>query len=200
MKPMRRLPNTQSRDVAVASAAEGSGYVESFPASIGTSCRILILGSIPGVRSLAAAQYYAHPRNLFWPMMQAVFGVPATSPYIERLAQLRDSGVGLWDVLQGCERHGSLDSAIERASEVPNAIAPLLAERPDIQVVAFNGATAAQAFSRHVAPWIAEHRRRELILHALPSTSPAHASMRWEEKLSRWLCLRRFALLPAGTV
>jgi TDG/mug DNA glycosylase family protein len=166
-----------------------SDYVESFPPSIGVDCRILILGSMPGVRSLAAAQYYAHPQNLFWPMMQDVFGVKHTLPYLDRMAGLRAQGVGLWDVLQGCERRGSLDSAIERESEVPNAIAALLQQRREIRTVAFNGAKAAQAFARHITRDVPASRLRELELLALPSTSPAHASMTREEKRRLWSVL-----------
>lgn len=164
-------------------------YVESFPPSIGADCRILILGSMPGVRSLAAAQYYAHPQNLFWPMMQAVFGVEHSLPYVERMAGLHACGVGLWDVLQGCERRGSLDSAIDRQSEVPNAIAALLQQHPYIHTVAFNGAKASQAFARHVAADVSASRLGALKLHALPSTSPAHAAMTREEKLRCWSVL-----------
>jgi double-stranded uracil-DNA glycosylase len=150
---------------------------------------MLILGSMPGVRSLAASQYYAHPQNLFWPMMQAVFGVDTTLPYAARMAELLSRGVGLWDVLRGCERRGSLDSAIAVQSEVPNAIAALLQQRREIRVVAFNGAKAAQAFARHITGDVPAERLRELELHALPSTSPAHASMTREEKVRRWSVL-----------
>lgn len=153
---------------------------------------MLILGSMPGVRSLEAVQYYAHPQNRFWPTMQAVFGIDAALPYAKRMADLLACGVGLWDVLAGCERRGSLDSAIAPQSEVANAIAPLLLDRRDIRAVAFNGAKAAQAFTRHVAASLPEARRRDLELHTLPSTSPAHASMTQAEKLARWSVLARF--------
>lgn len=179
--------------LAAAVRERGPDYVESFPPSIGEDCRILILGSMPGVRSLAAGQYYAHPQNLFWPMMQTVFGVGLTQPYGLRLSQLRSVGVGLWDVLQGCERRGSLDSAITANSEVPNAIAALLAQRPIIATIALNGAKAAQAFTRHVAKQIAPERLQGLVVHALPSTSPAHASMNRDEKIRRWSVLASVA-------
>ncbi|WP_257387322.1 DNA-deoxyinosine glycosylase [Tahibacter caeni] len=170
-------------------AANGPDYVQSFAPRIGRRCRVLILGSMPGARSLAAGQYYAHPQNQFWPTMQAVFGVGADLPYEQRVARLLASGVGLWDVLRGCERRGSLDSAITVETEVPNAIPELLAQRHDIAVIAFNGAKAAQAFRRHVAAQIAPQRLDRLNLHALPSTSPAHASMSRDEKLRRWSIL-----------
>lgn len=164
-------------------------YVESFPPCVGEDCRVLILGSMPGARSLAAGQYYAHPQNLFWPVMHAVFGVDAAQPFALRVAQLQSCGVGLWDVLQGCERRGSLDSAITPNSEVPNAIVALLARRPTIATIALNGAKAAQAFSRHVAKQIPPERLHGLVLHTLPSTSPAHASMSRDEKIRRWSVL-----------
>lgn len=173
----------------------GTDYVESFPPSIGDACRVLILGSMPGVRSLAAGQYYAHPQNQFWPVMEAIFGVDAKQAYPQRMAQLLARGVGLWDVLRGCERPGSLDSAITIASETPNAIAALLAQRPDIRLVAFNGTKAAQAFARHVAAGVPVERLRRIELHALPSTSPAHASMSRIEKIRRWSVLSDLARL-----
>ncbi|MBN8740910.1 MAG: DNA-deoxyinosine glycosylase [Xanthomonadaceae bacterium] len=175
-------------------AANGPDHVQSFAPRLGRRCRVLILGSMPGARSLAAGQYYAHPQNQFWPTMQAVFGVDAALPYERRIAGLQACGVGLWDVLHGCERRGSLDSAITAESEVPNAIADLLAQRCDIAVLAFNGAKAAQAFRRHVAAQIAPSRLAALSLRALPSTSPAHASMSRDEKLRRWSILAA----PAG--
>lgn len=151
---------------------------------------------MPGVRSLAAAQYYAHPQNLFWPMVQAVFGIDAAQSYAARMAALIECGVGLWDVLRGCERRGSLDSAIDVRSEVPNAIAALLQQRREIQVIAFNGAKAAQAFARHVAADVPADRRRELELLVLPSTSPAHASVSRDEKMRRWSALSSKARRP----
>lgn len=187
---MPRRPKSPPPDLPPhAPAANGPGYVQSFAPRLGRRCRVLILGSMPGARSLAADQYYAHPQNQFWPTMQAVFGVDARLPYEQRIAGLLARGVGLWDMLRGCERRGSLDSAIAAGSEVPNAIAELLAQRHDIAVLAFNGAKAAQAFRRHVAAQVAPSRLAALSLHALPSTSPAHASMSREEKLRRWSIL-----------
>lgn len=188
MKPMPRPRKSQLPDPSPAHST-GTDYVESFPPSIGADCRILILGSMPGVRSLAAVQYYAHPHNLFWPMMQAVFGVDAALAYPERMTRLLERGVGLWDVLRGCERRGSLDSAIAVQTEIPNAIAALIQQRPEIRTIAFNGAKAVQSFARHIAGDVPAERLSELQLHALPSTSPAHASMTREEKMQRWSVL-----------
>jgi double-stranded uracil-DNA glycosylase len=174
--------------------ARSADYVESFPPRIGSHCRVLILGSMPGVRSLAAAQYYAHPQNQFWPLMQALFGVERDLPYAQRLRRLNDAGVGLWDVLQGCERRGSLDSDIAPGSEIPNAIPALLQQHAEIRALAFNGGKAEQAFRRHVLAQLPISHGIQLL--ALPSTSPAHAGMRAEEKLRRWSVLRPLLGLP----
>jgi hypoxanthine-DNA glycosylase len=198
MPRLRKSPLPDPAPLVAAVRERRPDYVESFPPSIGEDSRILILGSMPGVRSLAAGQYYAHPQNLFWPIMQAVFGIDLAQPYALRLAQLQSRGVALWDVLQGCERRGSLDSAITANSEVPNAIVALLAQRPAIKTIALNGAKAAQAFTRHVAKQLAPERLRGLVLHALPSTSPAHASMSRDEKIRRWSVLASAARLPGS--
>lgn len=90
--------------------------VNCFAPVIAPDCRLLILGSMPGQRSLQEQAYYAHPQNRFWPMMETLFGVAASLPYAERLQQLQAHGVGIWDVLNQCFRVGSLDSEIEEAS------------------------------------------------------------------------------------
>lgn len=163
--------------------------VAGFPARVAQHCRVLVLGSMPGVASLAARNYYAHPRNAFWPIMAELAGIDATAPIDERIERLNDAGIGLWDVLAHCRRQGSLDAAIERTSEVPNRI-PELAERlPQLQVVALNGGLARAAFKRHfgIDGWIAARGIRQL---GLPSTSPAHASRSFAEKLADWSVLQ----------
>ncbi|UXI69065.1 DNA-deoxyinosine glycosylase [Tahibacter amnicola] len=171
----------------------GSAYVESMPPQVPAGCRVLVLGSMPGTRSLGQQQYYAHPLNLFWPFMEALTGVPAALDYAERLARLNAAGVGLWDVLRACERPGSLDSAVARHSEVPNDLARLLRERPTIRALAFNGGLAWQAFRRHVLAGLPQALSREIPqLHPLPSTSPAHASVSRAEKLAQWRVLQPY--------
>lgn len=197
-KPMPRPRKFPSPEAAA--PLPHSDYVESFPPSVGGHCRVLILGSMPGVRSLAAVQYYAHPQNLFWPLMQDVFGVARELPYAQRLAELNAAGVGLWDVLQGCERRGSLDSDIAKGSEIPNAIPALLAQQPEIRALAFNGAKALQVFQRHVLAQIPTQRLQQLQLLPLPSTSPAHASMSRADKLAHWSVLKPLATLPRSSV
>lgn len=146
---------------------------------------MLVLGTMPGVASLAAGQYYAHPRNQFWDLMGALFGAGRDLPYARRLARLRACGVALWDVVAECERAGSLDAAIRR--ETPHDIAGLLSRNPRLQVIACNGQPAARLFRRHF-PDLA--RRRSLVV--LPSTSPAHASCTAEAKRKAWSRLLSF--------
>ncbi|WP_426104133.1 DNA-deoxyinosine glycosylase [Massilia sp. TSP1-1-2] len=139
--------------------------------------RILILGSFPGAASLAAGQYYAHPRNALWPILAALTGEPlAALPYAERLARLLKHGVGLWDVLGACERQGSLDARIRHPAA--NDFTRLRALCPQLAVVGFNGQTSGK-----FAPQFAAAGYRTLIL---PSTSPALAAMSFEQKLERW--------------
>ena len=151
---------------------------QGFPPIVGDAPRWLILGSMPGQASLAAQQYYAHPRNQFWPLMEALFEVDARAPYPERAAALAAAGVAVWDVLAACERPGSLDASIRRGTEVVNPIGPFVAARPTLQVVATNGAAAARLLARVPLPAVQRV--------ALPSTSPAHASRSFADKLARW--------------
>ncbi|EJI84362.1 hypothetical protein AEST_28050 [Alishewanella aestuarii B11] len=154
----------------------------SLAAVLAPDTRLLVLGSMPGAASLAAQQYYAHPRNAFWPIMGQLFGFAADLPYPERLTQLRARGIGLWDVLQSCERQGSLDSTIR--AEQPNDFASLLQQQPGIRALAFNGAKAAQSFRKMVLPSL--QTQPIPILLNLPSTSPAHASVSRTDKLAAW--------------
>ncbi|GAA4018701.1 DNA-deoxyinosine glycosylase [Actimicrobium antarcticum] len=142
-----------------------------------SATRILILGSFPGVASLAAGQYYAHPRNQFWPLLSAVLELPlADLPYPERLQQLRFLGIGLWDVIDACERRGSLDSAIRHARS--SDLARLRRDCPQLHRVCFNGKTSGK-----FAPWFAGTCINTLIL---PSSSPAYAQMGFAQKLDYW--------------
>lgn len=163
--------------------------VRSFAPVVNEKSRVLILGSMPGAASLRAREYYAHPRNLFWPLMERLAGVERAAPYPERLAQLLARGIGLWDVLESCARASSLDSDIVESSIVANDFVRLFAERPSIEIVCFNGAKAAAAFRKHVAPTLGA--ASGISFHRLPSTSPANASIAYERKLAAW-----GALLP----
>jgi len=156
------------------------------PLVIGPSPRALVLGSMPGRRSLAEQRYYAHPRNLFWGFMGELFDAGWEHPYEERLARLAQVGIALWDVLARCERPGSLDSAIVRASEVPNPIPALLDAHPTIALVACNGTKAHELFARHILPSLPTGRVEVL---RLPSTSPANASISLSTKRAAWNAL-----------
>jgi hypoxanthine-DNA glycosylase len=167
--------------------------VSSFPPQVGEGCRLLVLGTVPSLRSLEMRQSYAHPHNLFWPFMGVLYDAGPERPYAERIARLQAAGVGIWDVLRDCHRPGSLDSSIRADSEVPNDIPGLLEDYPTIRAIALNGAKAQQVFARRILPAIALARRDALAILALPSTSPANASIPRDVKLDRWRVLLDFA-------
>lgn len=160
--------------------------VESFPPQIGAHCRVLVLGTVPSVRSLELRQSYGHAQNLFWPFMGELFGARPELAYAERVARLHACGIGIWDVLERCERRGSLDSDIVVESEVPNDIPGLLARETEIAAIALNGAKALQVFRRRIAPRIDAARLPSPRILAMPSTSPANASIPRATKLERW--------------
>lgn len=144
---------------------------------IDTHTRILILGSFPGAASLAAQQYYAHPRNQFWRLVSALVGEDlAALPYADRLPRLLAHRIGLWDVLGACEREGSLDAAIRNPAA--NDFARLRELCPELETVGFNGQTSGK-----FAPQFAAEGYRTVVL---PSSSPAHAGMTFEGKLESW--------------
>lgn len=157
--------------------------LRSFPPAVAGTPRILILGSMPGGESLRQKQYYAFKYNVFWRIAGTVFDFPPDLPYPERIRALNDAGAGLWDVLAGCDRTGSLDATIRRPE--PNDIPGLLRAFPTIRRICCNGGTAARCLYRYF-PEI------ELEIYALPSTSPAAARLGYNEKLERW----RAALKP----
>lgn len=162
--------------------------VVAFPPLVGEAPRLLILGSLPGVRSLAAGEYYAHPRNAFWPIMGALFGAHPELPYAQRTATLTAAGVAVWDVLAQARRPGSADAAIELDSAHVNPFAEFLVQHPGIRCVAFNGGAAAALYRRRVLPQLAP-ALTQIPLQVLPSTSPAHASLSLAAKLRRWRAL-----------
>ena len=147
-----------------------------------------MLGTLPGEESLRRRQYYAHPRNLFWPIVFALFGATAPLSYAERLSFVARQGIALWDVCAAGERLASADATIR--GELPNAIHRLLDAHPEIRAIAFNGGGAQRLYDRHFT------RRPELSYLALPSTSPAYAGLGFADKLARWQALR--AVLDAG--
>lgn len=156
-----------------------------FPPIARADARLLILGSLPGAASLAAGQYYAQPRNAFWPIMGRLAGADAALDYAERCRRLTQRGVAVWDVCHSAHRPGSLDAAIDVRTIVPNDFAAFFAAHPLIGRIGFNGAAAARWFERLVLPGLSD-RIRALPRLRLPSTSPAHAAMSLERKLLRW--------------
>lgn len=145
---------------------------------------MLVLGSMPGMASLAAGQYYAHPRNQFWRIVAEIHGFDPAAPYRHRAQALRHAGIALWDVIGSCARQGSLDSAIDDATIVANDFASFLAAHAGIARVCFNGRKAESAWRRHVQAQLPSGRKLEYRL--LPSTSPAHAGMSYLRKLQVW--------------
>jgi len=148
-----------------------------FPPIIDRATQTLILGSFPSAASLAARQYYAHPRNQFWRLLGALLDEPlAELAYAERGARVLAHRVGIWDVLGACRRPGSLDADISDAR--PNDFALLRRRAPSLRRVLFNGAAAG----RYAAQFIAAGFTTGI----LPSSSPAHASRSYEQKLALW--------------
>jgi TDG/mug DNA glycosylase family protein len=158
----------------------------SFAPRVSTRTRVLVLGSMPGRRSLEIQQYYGHGRNRLWPLLADLLGFDARASYDERMLAALDAGVGFWDVLKFCERPGSLDAAIRRSTEVPNDLPTLLREHPGIRAIALNGARAATSFDRHLRPLPAEQGVDDLAVLELPSTSPANAAVPYDRLRERW--------------
>lgn len=157
--------------------------IQSFPPVANPDARVLVLGSMPGERSLRAGEYYAHERNAFWRIMGDLLGAGPALPYVRRLEILKAAGVALWDVISACERYGSLDSDIVGSSVQPNDFSAFFAVHRSIDRVFFNGSAAEASFLRHVLPDLPDSKLR---LARLPSTSPAHAARSYGEKLAAW--------------
>lgn len=156
--------------------------IASFPPIASPNATILILGSIPSIASLDAVKYYAHPRNAFWSIMSDIFSINPTLSYQNRIEALKTANVALWDVLQQCERQGSLDSAIKKGSRIPNDFSAFLSQHSYIRLIAFNGREAENSFKKHVQSKL---NLRAMQLVGLPSTSPAH-TMPLNEKKAAW--------------
>ena len=161
-----------------------------FPPVARADARILILGSLPGQRSIAAQQYYAHPQNAFWRIMRDLFGVDGD--YAQRCALLTASGIALWDVLHSSIRPGSMDADIRLDSATANDFRDFVAAHASLRLVAFNGRKARQLFNSLVAPTGVADGLGQVLL---PSTSPAYASLAYPDKLAAW----RQALLGERT-
>jgi hypoxanthine-DNA glycosylase len=157
----------------------------SFPPIAAPNARLLILGSMPSVKSLEQQHYYAHPRNAFWPIMSALFNIDSKLNYSQRCQHLITHHIAVWDVLKACQRQGSLDIDIDTSSMIINDFNLFLQQHPHLKKIVFNGTKAEQVFSRLVLPTLTHQQAAIPRLH-LPSTSPAHASCSQNEKLGIW--------------
>ncbi len=171
------------------SSNKSSNRINGFPPVVGCRPRALILGSMPGVASLSAHEYYAMPRNAFWRIMSELFGADIDDSYQQRLDVLTGQRVALWDVLASCIRPGSLDSSIDTRSIAANDFGRLFADNPSISQVFFNGKKAAEMYHRHVHP-VLDLDAAAILRTTLPSTSPAHAALSFDAKLAAWSIVR----------
>ena len=159
--------------------------VTGFPPVADSKAIILILGSMPSIKSLEAGQYYAHPRNSFWSIMTTLLTTETGLDYEQRKALLLNSGIALWDVLNSCQRKGSLDSSIINETTRVNDFNSFFTGHPLIKAVYFNGARAQQEYNKQVMP-VLDEKFSAIEYMRLPSTSPAMASLSHEQKLRQW--------------
>jgi TDG/mug DNA glycosylase family protein len=153
---------------------------EGFPPVARRDARVLVLGSLPGQRSLSDQEYYAHPQNVFWRIMRELFSV--SGDYDQRCTLLSENEIALWDVLRKSVRPGSMDAAIRKDSAIVNDFSAFLGEFVQIEQIVFNGKKAEQLFLAMVPKTLWQH----LQLTGLPSTSPAYAAMSFAGKLDAW--------------
>lgn len=156
------------------------GKLCAFPPLIGKAPHTLILGTMPGAKSLEHGQYYAHPQNQFWRLMGDIYGALPSLPYEQRIAILTQQNVAVWDVLRSCTREGSMDADIRDAE--PNDFAAFFKKYPTIRRVIFDSAKAEEIFLKRCTA----NLPGTLHYHRVPSPSPAHARLRYEQKLALW--------------
>ncbi|AZA55424.1 DNA-deoxyinosine glycosylase [Chryseobacterium sp. G0201] len=157
--------------------------ISSFPPFIDDQSEILILGSIPGVKSLEKQQYYAHPQNKFWKIIFELFNEEFTENYAERITVLKKYHIAIWDVIDSCERKGSLDSEIK--NEEANQIGELLEQYPNVKAIFCNGGKSYKNLQKILG------KNYKLPIYLLPSTSPLH-TVSFEKKLEEWKAILNF--------
>ena len=165
--------------------------IHSFSAIVGKSPKVLILGSMPSVKSLEEDQYYGHPRNQFWPIIFRLLKSelshnPSPETYNKKLELVRAHHIAIWDVLESCERQGSLDSDIK--NEKPNQLQEFLTDYASIDAIVFNGGKAESSFKKHFKQ-LYQSGRYEFV--KMPSTSPAY-TLSFEKKYKKWSGLLKY--------
>lgn len=162
-----------------------NSFATGFAPIAAPDANVLILGSLPSQQSLQKQEYYGNPQNAFWRVMGKLFDAGPEVAYKDRALMLQENGVAVWDVLKSSVRPGSMDAAIDLSTARPNDFPAFFAAHPDIELVCFNGKKARELYERLVAPQISGSIGK-LEYKSMPSTSPAYASMSFEEKVRQW--------------
>ncbi len=165
-------------------------FLVGFEAIISPNANILILGSMPSVASINLQQYYGHSRNTFWPIMNALLNGNPDQSYLSRKNCLMSNNIAVWDVLKYCHRTGSLDANINITTAKINDFNHLFHSHPNIKQVFFNGKLAEKLYKQHVLPSL-DHQYTYLTYCYLPSTSPAHAALKLEQKIEAWKAIKQ---------
>ena len=167
--------------------------IDGFAPIVSDNARVLILGTIPSEASLLRQQYYGHARNAFWPIMSALLGFAPDLCYQRRKTLLMDNGIAVWDVLQSCHRLGSLDANIKVETIKTNAFTDFFTEHNGIKHIFFNGKMAEKLYQKRVLPTLNQHFSY-LTYQCLPSTSPAYAALKFEQKVEAWKAINQHVL------
>ena len=162
-----------------------SNRISSFPPIVSNDAKILILGSVPGVKSLEMQEYYAHPQNKFWKIIFELFNENFSEDYLEKIKILKKNKIAVWDVIDSCERVGSLDTKIK--NEESNDILQLLKKYPNIKTIFCNGGKSYKNLQKIVG------KNFEIPIYLLPSTSPLH-TISFEKKLDAWSKISEYLL------
>ena len=166
-----------------------SDRVRGFAPIAAADARILILGSLPSLQSLQKHEYYGNPQNAFWRVMGELFDAGPDLPYRSRAEILKRRGIAVWDVLQSSVRPGSMDTAIDPSTATPNDFRMFYDDHPELELLCFNGKKAAELYERLVAP-LGIGTINNVDFRIMPSTSPAYASMKFDEKVRLWSVIR----------